>query len=205
MPSTPNTWIYTKHRRCFSLTQPRARDIRIGDIAFATAHINRFTGHVGVYSVAEHCVHVARRVRDLGGSEEEQLVALLHDATEAYCGDASSPLKAAMRERMVLGVPSPYDRIEFGIWYVVAEAFDLELDWSHELPAVVRQADHELVRIEANALWGGGLPKEWGPLTEPIEDAARYAPLRWPGPLACARYLSHFGDLIMARAGGMLR
>ena len=207
MPSTPNTWILTRGRKQFSLTEPRVGDVTIKDIAFATAHINRFTGHVGVYSVAEHCVHVARRVRDLGGSIEEQLVALLHDATEAYCGDASSPLKAAMRARMVLGVPSPYDRIEFGIWYVIAEAFDLELEWSHELPAIVKQADHELVRIEAEVLWGPEpLPPEWGPLpAERVDNAERYAPLRWPGPLAAARYLSMFGDLVLARHGEMLR
>lgn len=202
MPSTPNTWILTGLRRKFSLTDPRPRDVDIHDIAWATAHINRFTGHVGVYSVAEHCVHVTRRVRDLGGSIEEQLVALLHDATEAYCGDASSPLKQAMRH--CGDIPSPYDRIEFRIWYAIAEAFDLELDWSHALPAIVKQADHELVRIEAEHLWGN-LPPNWGPLVDPVEGAERYAPLRWPGPLACARYLSMFGDLVIARHGEVLR
>ena len=201
--TTPNTWIYTHRRRKFSLTAPRAADVDINDIAYAAAHINRFTGHVGVYSVAEHCVHVARRVRDLGGTVEEQLVALLHDATEAYCGDASSPLKAAMRDS-ASWYRSDYDRVELGIWRKVADAFDLVLEWPYGMPPRVKQADHELVRIEALALWDGELPPDWGPLVDslPPEVAARYAPLRWPGPLAAARYLSMFGDLVIAREAG---
>ena len=137
----------------------------------------------------------AQALRRLGDLRLEQAVA------------PRATAKAAMRARMVLGVPSPYDRIEFGIWYVIAEAFDLELEWSHELPAIVKQADHELVRIEAEVLWGPEpLPPEWGPLpAERVDNAERYAPLRWPGPLAAARYLSMFGDLVLARHGEVLR
>jgi hypothetical protein len=211
--TTPNTWILTNSRRRFDLVHPRAVDVHLQDIAFAAANLNRFTGHVGTYSVAEHCVHVVRRVRDLGGTIEEQLIAGLHDATEPYVNDASSPLKQAMRamrpfwDRAATPM-SHYDMIEFRVWVTVAEAFDLELDWSHAMPDIVKQADHDLVRIEAETLWGGAdkLPADWGPLpVEPVENAERYRPLRWPPALAEARYLQFIGDLLLARAGGVVR
>lgn len=63
-------------------------DANIESIAFSLAHINRFTGHVGVYSVAQHSVLVAMQLPD-----ELKLSGLLHDAPEAYIGDVSSPLK----------------------------------------------------------------------------------------------------------------
>jgi len=63
-------------------------------IAFALSHINRFTGHVGAYSVAQHCVHASHLI----GPEALRLSALLHDAPEAIYGDLSSPLKAYLND-----------------------------------------------------------------------------------------------------------
>lgn len=57
--------------------KPFIPDIEV--IARALAHINRFTGHGGTYSVAQHCVLMSARVeRHLAFS------ALLHDA--GRCG-----------------------------------------------------------------------------------------------------------------------
>lgn len=65
----------------------------IETIAYALAHINRYTGHVGTYSVAQHCVHVAEKLPD-----HLKLAGLLHDAPEAYIGDVSAPLKAVIAD-----------------------------------------------------------------------------------------------------------
>lgn len=71
--------------------KPFVPDIEV--IARALAHINRFTGHGGTYSVAQHCVLMSARVeRHLAFS------ALMHDAPEAYIGDVSAPLKAYLPE-----------------------------------------------------------------------------------------------------------
>lgn len=189
--STPNRWILTHSRVHFSLTSPRAEDVRIDDIAWALAGLNRFTGHGSHhYSVAEHSVHVWRRVRDLGGTMDEQRAALLHDAPEAYVGDASSPLKAAMRVilgRYSRGI-SDYDRVEELVWHACCAALGL----SRELPPLVRQADHELVTIEGAVLFGPEpLPPEWGPcLPLTAAEHERYRPLCWPAALARARFLS---------------
>lgn len=66
---------------------------RIEDIAFALSNINRYGGHVGRYSVAQHSILVAQQL-----PEDLRLSGLLHDAPEAYIGDVCAPLKVMLPE-----------------------------------------------------------------------------------------------------------
>lgn len=87
------TWILTHTGKRPDLLHPRIEDICLEDIAHALARIGRFTGHGDCFiSVAQHCVHVS----DLCPFDLKPW-GLLHDATEAYLGDVSSPLKQALR------------------------------------------------------------------------------------------------------------
>lgn len=66
-------------------------------IASSLCHINRYTGHAGMYSVAQHSIHVYQQAKFLRPDDYRfQLSALLHDATEAYLNDISAPLKALL-------------------------------------------------------------------------------------------------------------
>jgi len=70
------------------------RAIHILDIAHALSMVCRFNGHCNeFYSVAQHCVLVAR-----AANPADKMWALLHDAHEAYLGDLVSPLKNRMPE-----------------------------------------------------------------------------------------------------------
>jgi len=84
-----NPCILTASGRYFDFIDPSVRDIHITDIARALSRICRFTGHTAqFYSVAQHSVLVSHVV-----PKRFALEGLLHDASEAYLGDVSSPLK----------------------------------------------------------------------------------------------------------------
>ena len=58
----------------------------IEDIAFHLSNINRYTGAVGQYSVAEHCVLVSWLAQDA-------YEGLMHDGLEFCLQDLNSPVK----------------------------------------------------------------------------------------------------------------
>lgn len=83
------TWMQTYTGGPFYPLDPRPSEVRVRDVAHGLAMTCRYGGHTKrFYSVAEHCVHVARHVPD-----ELKLEALFHDAAEAYIGDMVRPLK----------------------------------------------------------------------------------------------------------------
>lgn len=142
-PDIDGSVILTVSGRYVNPLDLKVEDIVIEDVAHALSNQCRYTGHTrGFYSVAQHSVLVAKRLRKLGESEEVQRVGLLHDATEAYLQDVARPLKV-----------DPY----FGKAYrgaegraerVVAEAFGLPFPW----PPVVKQVDTEILAQERREL-----------------------------------------------------
>lgn len=126
-----NPTILTHSGISFNLMEPNPDLIKIEDIAHALSNLCRFTGHTNrFYSVAEHSVRAADHVA-IG----YKLEALLHDATEAYLGDVSSPLKALLHE---------YRLIEFRLDCCIRERFGLPPKQSPE----VKQADLAMLASE---------------------------------------------------------
>lgn len=124
--------------------------------------IPRFTGHghLRPRSVASHLCHVEAILRkDLGVKDPAILRAgLLHDLHEAWAGDASRPLKMAMRwldgDR-----PSAFDSVEMIGQAAVAKRFDVNFDAARSL---VAQADLISMGWEADELFGEGSGEAWG-------------------------------------------
>ena len=84
--------IKTVSGRDFVFAQPEMHDYLLSDIAHGLSHLCRFNGHTRVfYSVAQHSVLVAEQL-----PKEHRLAGLLHDASEAYLGDVTTPLKLLM-------------------------------------------------------------------------------------------------------------
>lgn len=135
-------WIQTFTGRRFHPLSPMPDDIVIDDIAHALAMICRYAGHTSTfYSVAEHSVIVSLHV-----PAEYAREALLHDASEAYIGDVSRPLKHHP-------VMSEYRRVEAELTCAIFERFGIKsTDASRaEIDRVDNQIPHdEIAKLMAD-------------------------------------------------------
>ena len=154
---------------------PRPEEIEIFDIAVSLSRECRFSGQCReFYSVAQHSVLASRIV-----PEAFALEALLHDATEAFLRDLSTPLKDLLSE---------YARIERRLDRVIRRKFGLP----GEMSGPVRRADRVLLATEKRDLMPPD-PRDWPilegivPLPEPI--------VSWAPPVAMERFLHRFAEL----------
>ncbi len=128
--------------RCFDPTAPETADLCIEDVAHALSLLCRANGHLHFfYSVAQHCLACQREAAVRGWSPRLQLLCLLHDASEAYIGDLTRPLKRHLpaffeiEERLqaqihaALGVDAPTETEDAQ----VAEIDDAMLYWEFRL------------------------------------------------------------------------
>jgi uncharacterized protein len=130
-----NPIILTNSGKFFSFVSPEDSDYCIEDIAHALSHINRWTGHTRVpYNVADHSVRVSHVV-----PKKHALAALLHDASEAFCGDVASPLKAMLSE---------YKEIEQRVEKAIFAKFGVEYPYHTD----VKRADQILLLTERRDL-----------------------------------------------------
>jgi len=133
--------IVTNSGRYVDLANPQPDMICIEDIAHHLSYINRFTGAANRgYSVASHSLYVANLVEP-----KYQLQALLHDATEAYLGDVSSPLKSIL---------PGYRLLERQMHAAIAAKFGIE----PILPEEVHHADRQAYVRERSILFDKGAP-----------------------------------------------
>lgn len=132
--------ITTVSGRFFDILKPEEYDFDIEEIATALSNLCRYTGHVcKFYSVAEHSVLVSRLLPD-----GLALCGLLHDASEAYLGDVSSPLKKLLPD---------YKRIEERVEQAIARQFG----FSFPYPTEVHEADKRMYWQERQSVADNGV------------------------------------------------
>lgn len=145
--------IQTASGRAFSFVDIRPESICIEDIAHALAHLCRYTGHSPHhYSIAEHSIRVSMEV-----PRQYALEALLHDASEYALGDVSSPLKQ-------LPEMAGYRVIENRVQNAINSRFGIRpTEDSH---AAIKQADYNLLAVEACEFFGHNYIGNWGSTIE---------------------------------------
>jgi uncharacterized protein len=141
----PNAWIQTYSGKKFYPQHPTNETIDIIDIAHALSQQCRFTGHTKYfYSVAQHSLLVSYLCQP-----ENALFGLLHDASEAYICDISSPIKR-------LTALATYRALE----KVVQQAICIKFGLPVAEPKDVKQADLMVLSLEANSFLSP-LHPEW--------------------------------------------
>jgi len=134
------------------------------DIAHALSLMCRANGHfVHFYSVAQHslnCYHEAV-ARDL--SKRIQLGCLLHDASEAYLGDLTRPVKAYLPDYVTM-----VDDLQEKIWL----RFDLQ-NLSEDERDHISEIDDVLLLHEFEALHLSGAWEELSPAKARFDFAFR--------------------------------
>lgn len=177
----PVNYIYTVSGRKFYPLDPRGEDIVVEDIGHALSNLCRFTGHVKeFYSVAEHCLRVSLLLEDQGYNNRIQLGGLLHDASEAYLSDISTPVKC---DSLLAG----YRAAEHQLELVIADA----LDCPEIFEGAVKRADTTLLVTEARDVLCQGFYESFKPMAHPLNEVV--FPM---GPeLARAKFLDRYHTL----------
>jgi len=154
-----NYWIETRSGVQFNLSDPRADDIYINDIAHGLSLLCRYVGQCRqFYSVAEHSILCSKMAEDEGLPVSVQLACLLHDAAEAYLGDLSGPLKALLRDSGA----DLLDLLESAMMSVVLEGLGLE--GKCRFTSDVERIDKAMLAVEVGCLMesrGQWLPSDW--------------------------------------------
>lgn len=119
-------------------------DIYIDDIARSLSKICRFNGHCHRhYSVAEHSVLVSKIL-----PPTLALAGLLHDATEAFMGDVTRPLKHMLPN---------YQDMEHKLSQMIEARFGVSFD-----DTLIKTADNIALCLEARLFYRNADLDEWG-------------------------------------------
>lgn len=170
------SWIQTRKGTRFDLLEPDPDALDIEEIAHSLSLLCRFTGHTRRFmSVAQHSVIVSELT-----PPEHAFDGLMHDATEAYVGDVSRPLKRLLPD---------YKQIEAGIASAISQRFSV----SDPLPEAVKVADNISLLWERRDLMATP-PESWSE-----ETVLAMVPVQtlepWPSEYAAAVFLRKFREL----------
>lgn len=145
-----SNYITTYTGRQFEFENPQPEMIHIDDIAHALSMLCHWNGQCrDFFSVAQHSILVSYVVNQ----NDIMLMkwGLLHDASEAYLGDVSRPLKLLLPE---------YKFLERRTMLVIAKKFELSIGKTHTpswpVPEELKEYDNQILKMEANALMPAG-------------------------------------------------
>ncbi len=181
-------WFTVRSGWRFFPEDPRPEDVNPADVAYMLARQPRFNGALdsdsdgASYSVAQHSVLLSRYA-----PPRLALLALLHDAPEAYLADVPSPVKALLGQS--------YSRLERLAWDAVSRAFsvgDTGDDW-----LALKKWDQAILHAEARDFFPLGYVTDgvnWGGEAVPGLDILRQEGI-WGPEEAERKFLRRLAEL----------
>ena len=143
-----NTLLPTANGGVFDLLNPMPDMVDPRDIAAHLSKLNRWVGGTFVpYSVAQHSIWCSRQVEQTAAC-----YALLHDAREAYLGNASSPLKRVLASFAAEGERAPLDVLADRIDRAIFQRFRLTWPMPAHIRIAVKFADFQAMATERRDL-----------------------------------------------------
>jgi 5'-deoxynucleotidase YfbR-like HD superfamily hydrolase len=160
MAKTVDTYqVITQSGQIVDFLSPNPDAINIFDLAKGLANVCRYSGQVTkFYSVAEHCIMVARAV-----PLHLKAHALIHDAAEAYIGDVPRPVKLLCPE---------YKQVEARVERAIRQALGLR-ELTPDEEAIIKQADRGALLLEAKSLKVGESIQWLDVPGEEVDDTVR--------------------------------
>lgn len=183
--------------RRLDLLDPSPMDVEISDIAHGLARVARWNGQTRgdhAYSVAQHSL-IVEHVFSLAqpdATQQERMMALLHDAPEYVIGDMISPFKAV--------VGGGYKTVEARLEAAIHLRFGLPAHPTRDLKARIKRADSVAAFFEATELAGFSLTearKFFGVPSGITRDMLTMEPL--PATEAQRRFQERFADIELLR------
>lgn len=175
-------WIMTSRGGVFYPLAPRPEDVDIVDIAHALAAVNRFNGHTREpYSVAQHSVLVSYEFDT--DDPNVALLALLHDASEAYLGDIPRPLKHSAVFAGYREAERQLETVLFQVFHIDAYADDAAV------MARIKMADRRMLRTEQAQLMPAPAP---GEVRDDVEPFSRLVIDPWSARTAELAFLMRY-------------
>lgn len=165
-------WTQTASGRAFPLLEPTPEHIHWPDVAFHLAHINRYSGAAGRYSVAQHSCLVADLM-----PRQWRAYGLLHDAHEYVITDITTPVAEALQQ-ITAGPAQAIRELKWRIDQAIHAAAGLPWPIPLEVKNAVEQADVTALITERRDLLGRS-PLPWAAHFEAVKPLETPV-VRWP-------------------------
>lgn len=156
--------IQTISGKQFNLFAPTPDMIDIRDVAAGLANKGHFSGLTPTFfSIAQHCVMVCDEFSfwDFSIDPKLKLLALLHDAAEAYIGDMIKPLKVRIPQ---------FVEIEENIMKAICAKYSLDFSSLH----LIKSTDLFIQEVEYNAFYNQGRITYMNPQQAKLEFLDRF-------------------------------
>jgi hypothetical protein len=180
--------------RMLDYENPNPDVMDIATIAEHLSNINRYTGALGQYSVAEHSVKCARWAFSKQLHPVVILGCLMHDCHEAFVGDINTPLQRYLGQAFLAEFQMLTNRLD----YLILNKYDLPIDLFTR--DAVREIDRDMLTVET---WHGmqsmGESVHWH--LSDVSDAAKEAfkPDWWDAPNAKRNFIACFNSFYVDR------